>query len=111
MEPMTAGYLQSLSWERHYLGSIRPRCPETEIGRLSGKGCYKDRISDPACQHGADHDAGKKLKLKSAILHTNGNHWLACTNIGSSTFVRLFDSHVFDLDDQALKEIASLHRP
>ncbi|XP_067929247.1 uncharacterized protein [Watersipora subatra] len=44
------------------------------------------------------------------ILHTNGNHWLACTNIGSSTFVRLFDSLAFDLDDQALKGIASLHK-
>ncbi|XP_067943276.1 uncharacterized protein [Watersipora subatra] len=84
-------------------------CPETESGRLSGA-VIKIGSVTLACQHGADHDAGKKLKLKLAILHANGNHWLACTYIGSSTFARLFDSLVFDLDDQALRGIASLHK-
>ena len=42
------------------------RCPETESGRLSGA-VIKIGSVTLACQHGADHDAGKKLKLKLAV--------------------------------------------
>ncbi|XP_067951325.1 uncharacterized protein [Watersipora subatra] len=100
---------KSKSTIKSFLLGINRICPETENGLLSGA-VIKIGSVTLACQHGADHDAGKKLKLKLAILHTNGNHWLACTYIGSSTFARLFDYLVFDLDDQALRGIASLHK-
>lgn len=41
------------------------------------------------------------------IIHTNGNHWLAITNLGTTSTIKLLDSLALDLDYEALKGIAS----